>query len=96
MRKITQDIVNAFIAGNARTIGNSHTDGEGLYLHGNCIAKKEGGQILVSNAGWTSNTTKERLNGLLDVLGKPRIYQRDWEWYWKDGEEFPFHIFVAV
>ena len=104
MRKVTQDIVNAFIAGDCRSIGNSSTDGKTLSLHGNCIAKKEGGQILISNAGWESATTKERLNGLLSMLGKPGIFQKDWQWYrmsesgdpWKDAQPFPSNQFIPA
>lgn len=35
-----------------------------IYLHGNLIAKIEGGALMVTLAGWNSNTTRERLNGL--------------------------------
>lgn len=97
MRKITQNIVHAFIAGYTRTIGNSHTDGDALFLHGNRIAEKREDGIYISNAGWSTVTTKERLNGLLDSLGKPGIFQRNWEWFrmsesgdtWKDATPFP-------
>lgn len=55
-----------------------------LYLHGNMIAVKNfrTGDISISNAGWTSNTTKERLNGITGVS----IYQRNWSWYLHDKE----------
>jgi hypothetical protein len=69
MRKVTQDVCNAFIAGNARAAGNSHTDGEGLYLHGNCIARKIQNRIVATLAGWPTVTTRERLNGLCRLLG---------------------------
>jgi hypothetical protein len=49
-----------------------------LKLHGNTIATiDELGVLSVSNAGWASNTTKERLNGLPNV----RIHQKNWNWY---------------
>ena len=67
MRKVTKDICNAFMAKQARTIGNSHTDGQGLYLHGNLIAYHKDGAVMVSNAGWPTVTTRERLNGLPGV-----------------------------
>jgi glutamine cyclotransferase len=64
----------------------------GLYLHGNLIAKKEYQAIgyhstLVSfeitNAGWGTPTTKERLNGLNGV----RIHQAKGQWY-LNGKEW--------
>jgi hypothetical protein len=33
--------------------------------------------LSISNAGWASNTTKERLNGLPNV----RIHQKNWNWF---------------
>lgn len=56
------------------------TDGETfrLKLHGNTIATiDELGVLSVSNAGWRSNTTKERLNGLPNV----RVHQRNYNWF---------------
>lgn len=78
MRKITKEIVRAFMLRESRTIGNSHTDGQTLYLHGNAIAKyDEMGRLWITTAGWKSNTTKERLNGLPGV----HVYQRNHIWY---------------
>lgn len=76
-RKVTTQIVSAFLAGNKLTVGNSSTDGEKLYLHGNLIAKKENGALFITNAGWQSNITKERLNALPGVS----IGQKNWDWY---------------
>ena len=78
MRKITRDIIAAFLMREERRIGNSHTDGRTLYLHDNAIARwDDHGQLWVTNAGWKSVTTKERLNGLPGVS----IYQKDFTWY---------------
>jgi len=81
MRKITEKTVKAFLAGNNCTVGNTSTDGESLWLHGNKIAWKENGKIYISSCGWETPTTKDRLNGLLDILGKDRIYQVNFTWY---------------
>lgn len=51
MRKVTEEIVDAFLKGKTRRISNSYTDGNELYLHGNCIAKKHPNGLLISNAG---------------------------------------------
>ena len=80
-RKVTQEIVKAFLAGKSKTIKNSHTDGKGLYLHGHKIAwiceepdvKTGLTDIAFSMCGWGSVTTRERLNGLLDALGYPQV-----------------------
>ena len=101
MRIITEKSVRAFMNATPFKSGNMHVthtpfDGTRMYLHGNCIAHRDADGIFISNAGWESNTTKERLNGILDWLNQPRIYQKDWVWYWKDGEEFPSNTFVKV
>jgi hypothetical protein len=59
-----------------------------LLLHNNLIATltfKDGKAIemFITNAGWSSNTTKERLNGLPGV----NIYQKNWQWY-LNGEQW--------
>tara|TARA_R100000734_G_scaffold18990_1_gene17383 strand:+ start:3600 stop:3971 length:372 start_codon:yes stop_codon:yes gene_type:complete len=51
-----------------------------LYLHGHLIAKVEGNRATatkIRNAGYFTNTTKERLNGLPNV----HIHQKNFEWY---------------
>jgi len=47
------------------TIGGNMTE---LYLHGNIIARKRGGKIHLTLAGWGTPTTRERLNTLLSEL----------------------------
>lgn len=86
MRQVTIDIVGAFMARTPSTKGNSHTDGTTLYLHGNAIARHGDRGLEITNAGWESNTTKERLNGLPGVS----INQKDFQWYlngkkWEGG-----------
>jgi len=91
MRNITSEAVQAFI--NWDTFRKSNTTvaldspiGEGrsvtMYLFGNAIAKTQNCEMKVSCGGYTSRTTKERLNGLLEELGKSyRVVQSDWAWY---------------
>jgi hypothetical protein len=54
-----------------------------MILHNNEIATKvgKGDSILIDTCGWFSVTTKERLNGLLDTLGLPKIQQKNFKWY---------------
>lgn len=83
MRKVTQQIVNAFVQGRKLKSGNTETDGNAIWLHGNKIAEKRDGALYITNAGWASNTTKERLNGLPDVT----INQKAGVWY-LNGKEW--------
>ena len=82
MRNITKQIAQAFIEGRTAKFSNTASTGNALTLHGNTIATREHGTIQISSAGWQTNTTKERLNGLLTLLGiQYGITQKDWVWY---------------
>jgi len=77
-RAITESICNAFENRQKMTMSNSHTDGNALFLHGNMIARfNDSGDLEVSNGGWSSNTTKERLNGLRGVS----VHQKNFQWF---------------
>lgn len=81
MRKITQQSVKNFIDGVPFKRSNMEVSREGtiyyLKLHGNKIAARlEDGRMWISNAGWDTPTTKERLNGLPGV----NIIQRNCRW----------------
>lgn len=83
MRKITREACAAFMARRKFKSGNTMTDGDGLYLHGNRIAYwTQGGYVIVRTAGWDSNTTRERLNGLPQVS----VYRRKGELYLNGGK----------
>ncbi len=81
MKKITSDSVRALLDGIPFKRDNTEVVREGtiyyLKLFGNKIAAMRNGNLWISNAGWFSNTTKERLNGLPGV----HINQKNWEWY---------------
>ena len=82
MRKITSEAVDKFLSKTPFRKSNMSVEEIGgvykLKLHGNTIATiDELGVLSVSNAGWASNTTKERLNGIPGV----RVHQRNWNWY---------------
>lgn len=54
-----------------------------LYLHNNHIATYyECGHLLVSNAGWFTKTTKERLNAIPNV----NVFQKKGKWYLNGNE----------
>lgn len=77
MRQITERIVRAFEGRYEFRIDNSYTDGNCLWLHGNKIAEWRGSNLWITNAGWESRVTKERLNGLNGV----NITERNAVWY---------------
>ena len=88
MRKITKEAVSKFLSKETfRKSNMSVEESYGVYklkLHGNTIATiDELGVLSVSNAGWASNTTKDRLNGIPGV----RVHQKNWNWY-LNGQEW--------
>lgn len=88
MRQVTFNAVQAFNngrpfkSGNTEVRVNAHFE-VSLYLHGNKIAERSPNGFYITNAGWASNTTKERLNGLDGVS----IYQKNFVWY-LNGKEW--------
>ena len=96
MRKITQDAVNKFMDNkpfkrdNTRVILRcGQTE---LWLYNTLIARCTDGKYYVTNGGYETNTTKERLNGLLIALDAPKIYQKNFNWFYdrEDGERRDF------
>lgn len=83
MRQVTETVARAFRAGDSKTVSNSSTDGEHFWLHGNCIARKlPGGALQITLAGWPTPTTRERINGILQVFNLPHyVFQKDWVTY---------------
>jgi hypothetical protein len=101
MRKITVSAVSAFFAGvpfssgNTAVTVNSSLQCTSMLLHGHIIAVRypTTGHIYISDGGWQTNTTKERLNGILEnvgITGACKIGQKDFVWYWKK-DNIPFN-----
>ena len=96
-RKVTNEIVKAFLNDTAKRVSNSevHTDFATtiLYLFNNLIAikKKDTGKIEVSMAGYPTVTTRERLNGIPGVS----ITQRNFKQF-LNGNEIETDKFYAV
>lgn len=95
MRKVSKTVVKAFLKGESKKVGNTETNGNALFLHGNMIAwKRDRGLgetvIEVSTCGWNTNTTRERLNCLFSFLSSfgyeshvKRAFQRNFETYFE-------------
>jgi len=95
MRKITQQATEAFL--NFKEFKKDNTEVKieqvedlgpvaHLFLHGNRIAFRHKLGLAISDGGWDTRTTKERLNGLPGVS----IYQKKGQWYlnerpWEGG-----------
>lgn len=90
MRQITKESINAFLNAEKFTKQNMSVEVlpnvTVLKLHGNEIAylyNNPNKTLSISNCGWFSNTTKERLNALPNV----HIQQKNFKWY-LNGKEW--------
>lgn len=90
MKQITNDSINAFM--NAKPFNRQNMSVKVLpnvtilKLHNNAIAYKYNDPektLSITNCGWFSKTTKERLNGLPNV----NIYQKAFKWF-LNGKEW--------
>lgn len=87
MRKIERLMNAAITASKDWTLDNTsviNIDGVSeVRLHGNLIAEVGDNFIRLFDGGWQSNTTKSRLNAILQVHGRPGegIFQKKWEWF---------------
>lgn len=87
MRKITKESIHYFE--NKADFKKQNMEVEStentttLYLHGNAIARIILGRLYVSDGGYQSVTTKERLNGINGV----HVQQKKGQWY-LNGEKW--------
>ena len=105
MRQITKDATRAFYGGKPFKRDNTEviTDRKrfagmeitsAMLLHGHPIARivmesENRRRLEVTNAGYETSTTKERLNGVIcHICPALRLYQKDFEWYWGTGVPF--------
>lgn len=93
MRKIEQQMCYAVV--NSKDWHNSNTrvmyspsrQVSCVYLHNNLIAVVDKDTVQVYDGGWQSNTTKSRLNALINELTQGHIngvYQDKFVWYVDD------------
>ena len=74
-----------FRSGNTSVTHSINTAGQReaiIKLHGNHIATVMNDTMLLFDGGWQSNTTKSRLNALLDEFSYGmRVFQKNYEWF---------------
>lgn len=90
MRNITSRICDAFQSRRSLKIDNSRTDGTSLWLFDNKIAEWRAGVLCITTAGYNTNTTRERLNGLRGVRvqkSRGKLYLNGTLW---DGDWIAF------
>ena len=66
---------------------NGITTDVDVFLHGNHIASVDTAtnQLQIFDGGWQSNTTKSRLNALLDEFADgARVFQKNYIWFLSD------------
>ena len=87
MRKIARLMNQAIRSGNNfsssnTTVKHGWDNAADVYLHGNHIATVKSNSIIIKDGGWQSNTTKSRLNALLDEFSYGmRVFQKNYEWF---------------
>ena len=109
MRKIERQMIQCIIDERSMSKANTRVEYEknyrfNFYLHGHKIAVyyPQDSNLHLNNCGYETNTTKSRLNVLIDfVFGGVGngIFQKDWTWYMvRNGlqSEFPCNQWVAV
>ena len=93
MRKI-ETLMNNAIKGN-KNWSNSNTSVitengvSEVRLHGNLIAKVGDDFVTIFDGGWQSNTTKSRLNAIINEFCNAftdGVFQKDFCWYIRDNK----------
>ena len=89
MRKIEQQMNNAISNNlnwqfdNTAVTYDADTDTSTVYLHGNKIAEIGEGFIRLFDGGWQTNTTKSRLNAILEGNGcdGDKVFAKNFDWF---------------
>ena len=89
MRQETHKIMSAFLRGQKASAARTNTDGHNVWLHGNKIAQRsEGDFVDFSLAGWPTVTTRDRVNGLLELSGSDyRVFQKSGTQFLTNGTD---------
>jgi hypothetical protein len=104
MRKITKEAVKALLRGDNFKCSNTEVRNKAMYLFDSKIAYfAEDGELYLSNCGYATKVTGERLNGIIEAtIGHEyRIYQKNFVWYygnnknWDDATELNGYISIS-
>ena len=98
MRKIEREM-NAAISNNVdwqkdntNVTFDAETGESKVFLYGNKIAEVGDDYIRLFDGGYQSNTTKSRINAIMDEHGiaGEGVFQKDWKWFIRlyNGTEF--------
>ena len=100
MRKIERQMLQAIVDDRNWSKDNTRVECSfgcaDIYLHGHRIAhyRRSDSSLKINNCGYDTNTTKSRLNVLINFVCDPTkngIFQKNWDWFLvKDGETFDF------
>lgn len=98
MRIISEESAKALYNNRSYTNSNTRVRKGVLYLHLKPIARvTDDGGLEISNQGYSTNVTKERLNAILETFLIPKyITQRQFAWYWDNGDEFESNKWIKV
>jgi len=93
MRIIERTMTKAFKEGRPLKRGNDqiilpNTLEAHYRLFGNLVAIRVGGTLNLRDAVYHTATTKSRLNAIATVYGLPHLFQKAFDWYWTDGQDF--------
>ena len=75
---------------NTEVVFDSETNTSSVYLHGNLIATVTDNDMTIYDGGWQSNTTKSRLNALINEFCNAvgdGVFQKDYLWFISDNNE---------
>jgi len=95
MRQIEREMISAIKLGKCWHKANTEVytndnNASLVYLHGNLIATVTDNNVRVFDGGWQTNTTKSRLNVIInefcDAL-TDGVFQKDYQWFIKDNNE---------
>ena len=98
MRKISLDSATALVNNKGFKRDNTTVSDGVMRLYNNPIAWIEKGVLNLSDCGWQTVTTKDRLNAVLSVFDLGHIFQKDYVWYYSAGNGCvkPFNSFMEV
>ena len=75
---------------NTRVEYNNLSNCSSIYLHGHHIATfcHETRAVKIDSCGYTTNTTKSRLNAILEeVKYGCKVFQKNWDWFVKYNDQ---------